>query len=66
MLTYIKPDDIELFPLKLVKKRQKQPPGLFYKKVVLKSFPKFTGKHLCRSFFFDKVAGLKPATSVFL
>ena len=25
-------------------------------------FAKFTGKHLCQSLFFNKVAGLKPAT----
>ena len=29
---------------------------------VLKSFTKFTGKHLCQSLFFNKVAGLRPAT----
>ena len=27
------------------------------KKVVLRNFPKFTGKHLCQSLFFNKVAG---------
>ena len=32
------------------------------KKGVLKNFAKFTGKHLCQSFFFNKVAGLRPAT----
>ena len=32
------------------------------KKGVLKNFAKFTGKHLCQSLFFNKVAGLKPAT----
>ena len=31
--------------------RQKQPPEVFYKKVVLKNFAKFTGKHLCQSLF---------------
>ena len=25
-------------------------------------FAKFTGKHLCQSLFFNKVAGLRPAT----
>ena len=25
---------------------------------------KFTGKHLCQSLFFNKVAGLRPATSL--
>ena len=40
---------------------QKQPPEVFCKKSVLKDFTKFTGKHLCQSLFFNKVAGL-PAT----
>ena len=40
---------------------QKHPPELFYKKDVFKNFVKFTGKHLCRSLFFNKVAGLRPA-----
>ena len=31
------------------------------KKGVLKKFGKFTGKHLCQSLFFNKVAG-RPAT----
>ena len=30
----------------------------FVKKGVLRNFAKFTGKHLCQSFFFNKVAGL--------
>ena len=32
------------------------------KKGVLRNFTKFTGKHLCQSIFFNKVAGLSPAT----
>ena len=32
------------------------------KKSVLKNFTKFTGKHLCQSLFFNKVAGLSPST----
>ena len=32
---------------------------MFYKLVVLKNFTKFTRKDLCRSLFFNKVAGLK-------
>ena len=32
------------------------------KKGVLRNFPKFTGKHLCQSLFFNKVAGLRPTT----
>ena len=31
-------------------------------KNVLRNFAKFTGKHLCQSRFFNKVAGLRPAT----
>ena len=33
------------------------------KKCILKNFPKFTGKHLCWSLFFNKVAALRPAKS---
>ena len=32
------------------------------KKAVLRNFEKFTGKHLCQSLFFNKVAGQRPAT----
>ena len=32
------------------------------KKCVLKNFANFTGKHLCQGLFFNKVAGLRPAT----
>ena len=32
------------------------------KKVFLKNFTKFTGKHLCWSLFFNRVSGLRPAT----
>ena len=31
-------------------------------KGALRNFTKFTGKHLCQSVFFNKVAGLGPAT----
>ena len=37
-------------------------PEVFCKKGVLRNFPKFTGKHLRQSLFFNKVAGLRPAT----
>ena len=37
-------------------------PDVFCKKGFLKSFPKFAGKHLCQSIFFNKVAGLTPVT----
>ena len=36
--------------------------GVFCRKGVLRNFSKFTGKHLCQSLFFNKVAGLRPAT----
>ena len=32
------------------------------KRGVLKSFTKFKGKHLCQGLYFNKVAGLRPAT----
>ena len=35
---------------------------VFCKKGVLRNFAKFTGKHLCQCLFFNKVAGLRPAT----
>ena len=37
-------------------------PEVFCKKGFLRNFAKFTGKHLCQSLFFNKVAGLRPAT----
>ena len=37
-------------------------PEVFHKKAVLRSFAKLTGKHLCQSLFFNKVASLRPAT----
>ena len=37
-------------------------PEVFCKISVLKNFTKFTGKHLCQSLLFNKVAGLRPAT----
>ena len=35
-------------------------PEVFCKKGFLKNFAKFTGKHLCQGFPFNKVAGLRP------
>ena len=35
---------------------------VFYKKGVLRNFLKFTGKHLCQSLFYPKVASQRPAT----
>ena len=34
---------------------QKQPPGVFYNKGVLRNFIKFTGKHLCQSLILIKL-----------
>ena len=34
-------------------------PAVFCKKGVLRNFAKFTGKYLCQSLFFNKVAGLR-------
>ena len=39
---------------------------VFCKKGVLRNFAKFTEKCLCYSIFFNKVAGLRPGTGVFL
>ena len=41
---------------------QKHPPVVFYKNSALKNLAQFTGKHLCQSLFFNKIAGLSPAT----
>ena len=34
----------------------------YIKKGVFKNFAKFTGKHLCQIHFFNKFAGVRPAT----
>ena len=36
-------------------------PRCSVRKGVLRTFAKFTGKHLCKSLFFNKVASLRPA-----
>ena len=41
---------------------QRSRPEVFCKKGALKNFTKFTGKHLCQSLLFNKVAGMSPAT----
>ena len=35
-------------------------------KVVLRNFARFTGKHLCQSLFFNKVAGRRPQACNFI
>ena len=37
-------------------------PEVFCKKGILRNCTRFTGKDLCQSIFFNKVAGLRPAT----
>ena len=37
-------------------------PDVFCRKEVFNKFSKFTGKHLCQSLFFNKVAGLRSVT----
>ena len=38
-------------------------PEVFCKKGVLRNFTKFTGKHLCQSLFFNKVADLRSLSN---
>ena len=38
--------------------REEQAPKMFCRKGALRNFAKFTGKHLCQSLFFNKVAEL--------
>ena len=42
--------------------QQKQPPEVFYEKSVLRNFAKFTGNTCAVVSFFNKVAGMRPAT----
>ena len=41
-----------------------QPPAVFYKKGLLENVKKFTGKKICRSLFFSKVAELRSSTTL--
>ena len=47
--------------LRLTSGEKQQPLEVFCKKAVFKNFAKVTGKHLCRSLFFNKVPGPMPA-----
>ena len=40
--------------------------GVFCKKGILRNFAKFTGKHLCQSLFFNKVAGVTYMLLIFM
>ena len=50
---------ISLWSVRLLEKfsYRSNHPEVFYKKGILKNFAKILGKHLCRSLFFNKVAG---------
>ena len=45
-------------------KNRSNRPEVFCKKGVLRNFTKFTGKHLCQSLLFNKVAALRPKKDV--
>ena len=47
------------------KEYQKQPPEVFYKKIVLKNFAKLPGKHLWQSLFFIKLQASATLAQVF-
>ena len=49
--------NFQVYPGYQIIQRQKQSSG-----GALKNFAKFTGKQLCKSLFFNKVAGLRPVT----
>ena len=44
-----------------IRKNRSSRPEVFCKRGVLSNFTKFTGKQLCQSLFFNKVAGLRLA-----
>ena len=50
------------FDVPIIIKNRSSRPKMSCKKGVLKSFAKFTGKHLYQSLFFNKVVGLRFAT----
>ena len=47
----------DYFSLVMSRKYRSSRPDVFCEKGVVKNFAKFTGKHLCLSLFFNKVAG---------
>ena len=50
----------------VIAKLRSSRPEVFCKKGVLGNLTKFTGKHLCQSLFFNKVAGLRPQACNFI
>ena len=53
---------VNMYPVEAGTKVRSSRPEVFCKKGVFRNFAKFTGKHLCQSLFFTKVAGLRPVT----
>ena len=49
-------------PFSVSSKARSSPSEVSCKRAILRNFAKFTGKHLYQSLFFNKVAGLRPAT----
>ena len=47
-------------PRRQVRTRISTRPDVFFKKGVFRNFAKFTGKRLCQSLFFNRVADLRP------
>ena len=47
-----------------LKPYRSNPLEVFFKKGILRNFTKLTGKRLCQSLIFNKVAGLRPANLV--
>ena len=50
---------IQKQPFRILTGRSSRP-EVFCENCVFENFTKFTGKHLCHSLFFNKVAGLVP------
>ena len=48
-------------PRRQVRTRISTRPDVFFKKGVFRNFAKFTGKRLCQSLFFDKIAGFRSS-----
>ena len=50
---------LQYFVFKCLEKQDRSSrPEVFCRKDVYRNFAKFTGKHLCQSLFFNKIAGL--------
>ena len=47
-----------------IRMKRSSHPEVFCKKVVLRNFAKFTGKDLCQSLFFNKVASLETCNFI--